>query len=75
MGKIVVARLVRLGQDGGKFKRNLIAETIRSNAKVDSDYVKEFNKLWETKGQLYEVDKEATKKRDESLKPKVDPLT
>jgi hypothetical protein len=68
MSKIVVAKLVRLGKDGDKFKKDLIAQTERTNAKVDEDYVKECNANWETSGRLYIVDKEATEKRNEEVK-------
>ena len=69
MSKIVVAKLVRLGQDGNSFKKDLIAKTMRTNAKVDDEYLKEFNASWKTRGQLYIIDEDATRVRNEALEP------
>ena len=73
MGKIKVYKLVRLGQDGDKFKKNMIAKELRTNAKLDEDFVKEYNKTWDVSGHLYILNEEATKKRDEKLKKKEAP--
>lgn len=70
MSKIVVAKLLRLGKDGDKFSKKLIAKVERTNAKVDDEFIKRFNDNWKTSGRIYEIDKEATKLRDEALKPK-----
>jgi hypothetical protein len=67
MSKIVVAKLVRLGKDGDNFNKGLIAKEERTNAKVEEDFIKEFNSNWKTSGRLYIVDKEATEKRDSDL--------
>ena len=67
MEKIVVAKLSRLGKDGNKFSKEFKKE-LRSNVKISEDYVKEFNKNWKTRGQFYEIDKEATEKRNSQLK-------
>jgi len=83
---IVVAKLVRLGKDGDSFKKDNHINVVRKAAKVDEAYVKGFNKSWEVSGQLYVIDKEATKKRDDLLnapkakaeaktEAKTDPLT
>jgi len=64
MSKIVVAKLVRLGKDGDHFKKDMIAKEMRTNAKVDDEYLKEFNSQWKKRGQLYIIDKEATAERD-----------
>lgn len=68
MNKIVVAKLVRLGKDGDKFSKGLVAKIERTNAKVDEDYIKEHNANWRTSGRLYIVDKEATEKRNSDVK-------
>lgn len=73
MSKIVVAKLVRLGQDGGVFKKELSAKTLRTSVKIDASEMEAFNKLWKQKGQLYILDEEATKKRDEKLKVENNP--
>ncbi len=70
MSKIVVAKLLRLGKDGDNFSKKLIAQVERANAKIDDDFIKSFNTNWKTSGRIYEIDKEATKLRDEKLKPK-----
>lgn len=67
MSKIVVAKLVRLGKDGDNFSKGLEAKVERTNAKVDEDYLREFNANWKTSGRLYIVDKEATEKRNSDL--------
>lgn len=64
MSKIVVAKLVRLGQNGDHFDKNMVAQVMRTNAKVDSDYIEKFNESWKTKGQMYIIDEQATKERD-----------
>lgn len=68
MNKIVVAKLVRLGKDGDKFKKDLVAQVERTNAKVDIDYLEEFNTNWETSGRLYIIDDKLTEERDKNLK-------
>lgn len=70
MSKIVVAKLIRLGKDGDKYKKDIHAHIMRTSAKVEVSYIEEFNKRWETSGQLYIVDKELTAKRDEEIEPK-----
>lgn len=65
MGKIVVAKLLRLGKDGDKFSKDLVAQVMRTNAKVDEDYIKQFNSTWQDRGQLYVIDEEKTKERNE----------
>lgn len=67
MSKIVVAKLVRLGQNGDRFDKNMIAQVMRTNAKVDSDYIVKFNETWATRGQMYIIDETATKERDSLL--------
>ena len=67
MSKIVVAKKVRLGKDGNKFSKKLIAQVERTNAKVDDEFIKGFNENWKTSGRLYIVDEELTKERDEKL--------
>jgi hypothetical protein len=69
MGKIVVAKLYRLGKDGDKFKQEF-KKVLRNRVVVDEDYVKTFNKSTEVSGQMYEIDKEATEARDVELKAK-----
>ena len=64
MSRIVVAKLVRLGQDGNVFKKDMHAKTLRTSVKIDETEIQEFNKHWKNKGQLYIIDKEATEKRD-----------
>jgi len=66
----VVCKLLRLGQDSGKFSKKLIAAVERTNALVDDQYVKDFNRNWENSGRLYEIDKDATEKRNQAIKPK-----
>lgn len=70
MSKIVVAKLVRLAKDGDHYNKELVAKVMRTSAKVDDDFVKEFNKTWKTSGQLYIVDEDKTKQRDEKLNGK-----
>lgn len=70
MSEILVCKLHRLGKDGDSFKKGLIAQTLRTNAKIPAEYVEEFNRHWQTRGQFYEVDEEATKARNEKLNPK-----
>lgn len=70
MSKIVVAKLVRLGKDGDKFSQKMIAKTERINAKVDDEFIKEFNENWETSGRMYVINDKLTKERDESLNSK-----
>lgn len=67
MSKIVVAKLVRLGQNGDRFDQNMIAQVMRTNAKIDSDYIVKFNETWATRGQMYIIDETATKERDSLL--------
>jgi hypothetical protein len=69
MGKIVVAKLHRLGKDGDKFSEKF-KTTIRDRVVIDEDYVKEFNRSLKTRGQMYEIDPKATKDRDSILNPK-----
>lgn len=70
MSKIVVAKLVRLGKDGDSFSKKLEAAVLRTNAKIDDEYLNGFNANWKTSGQLYIVDEKATKEREEALAPK-----
>jgi len=73
---IVVAKLIRLGKNGDKFDKKLIAEEMRSNAKIERDYVEQFNKNWQSRGQMYVINEEATAKRDAELsKKQSDPET
>ena len=67
MSKIVVARLLRLGKDGDNFSKKMIAQVERTNAKVDDDFVEEFNSNWKTSGRIYEINEKATKERDEKV--------
>lgn len=73
MSKIVVAKKVRLGMDGDQFNKDLIAKVERTNAKVDDEYLKDFNKNWKTSGRLYIVDEKATAERDASLTKEAKP--
>lgn len=66
MGKIVVAKLFRLGKDGDKFSKEY-KKTIRERVIIDEDYVKEFNQRTAISGQMYEIDRAATDKRDEEV--------
>jgi hypothetical protein len=66
MEKIVVANLFRLGKDGDKFSKEF-KTLMRSGAKIPESYVNQINAGWKTSGQFYEIDKEATKKRNDSL--------
>lgn len=69
MGKIVVAKLFRLGKDGDKFSKEY-KKTIRERVIIDEDYVKEFNQRTAISGQMYEIDRAATDKRDEEVEAK-----
>ena len=69
MDNIVVAKLFRLGKDGDKFSKKFKTE-MRSNVKIDRDYVAQFNYNQQTLGQFYEVDEKATAERQELLFPK-----
>ena len=70
MGKIVVAKLARLGKDGDSFSKKLEAKVLRNSVKIDDEELKQFNKRWEISGLLYTVDTKATTERNEALKPK-----
>jgi len=67
MQKIIVAKLVRLGKDGDSFSQKLIAQVMRTNAKVTEQYIEQFNSNWKDRGQMYIVDEEKTKERNELL--------
>ena len=66
---IVVAKLLRLGKDGDKYKKDLVAKVERTNAKLDEDYIKLFNANWRRSGRLYVIDKEKTAARNKALSP------
>ena len=72
MGKIVVAKLIRLGKDGDTFNKKLVGKVLRERAIVEEAYVKEFNKNWKTSGQLYEINTKATTERNKSLDKKAE---
>ena len=69
MSKIVVAKLYRLGRDGDSFTKKF-KTTLRESVKIDDEYITNFNKNWQSSGQLYEIDEKATKTRNEKLNPK-----
>lgn len=69
MGKIVVAKLFRLGKDGDKFSKEY-KKPIRERVVIDEDYVKDFNQRTSISGQMYEIDKGATDKRDGEVEAK-----
>jgi hypothetical protein len=69
MGKIIVARKYRLMRDGEKFTESGKKE-IRSNVKLDEDFVAQFNATTKTSGHMYEIDVEATKQRDALISAK-----
>ena len=70
---IVVCKQQRLVQiKNGFFDLKGFKEEIRGNVKIDELDVKAFNRTAETSGLLYEIDKPATKRRNESLKPKTE---
>jgi HD superfamily phosphohydrolase len=72
MEKIVVCKLVRLAKNGDSFDQKLVAQELRTNAKVDDEYMKRFNENWKTSGQMYIMDEAKTKERDElSVKQEV----
>lgn len=65
---IVVANKYRLGMDGDKFSPKF--KTHLRSLKIDEDDMKDYNKQYQTTGILYELDKEATDKRNAILAPK-----
>ena len=65
---IVVANKYRMGMEGDKFNPKF--KTHLRTLKIEEDDLKEYNKSSEISGILYEVDKEATEKRNELLAPK-----
>lgn len=65
---LVVCKLVRLGMDGDKFKKDVHIATVRKSVKIDAEEVKKFNAGWAVRGQLYVIDKEATAQREADLK-------
>lgn len=67
---LLVCKLYRLAKDGDNFSKELKAATLRTNAKISQEYLDQKNAGWKISGQLYEVDEEATKKRNEAIKPK-----
>jgi len=67
MNNIVVAKLIRLGKDGDKFKKEMTAQVERTNAKIDRDYVEDYNKHWKTRGRIYIIDEKATIERNKLL--------
>lgn len=66
MSKLVVANLFRLGRNGDKFSKDF-KTTLRTGVVIDENYVNDFNKNWKVSGQFYEIDKEATDKRNNKL--------
>jgi hypothetical protein len=68
MSKLVVCKYVRLAKDGDSFKKDLIASELRTNVKIDDQFVKEHNRSWKTTGHLYIVDEKATKARNDAIK-------
>lgn len=72
MSKILVCKKVRLGQDGGKFKKNLEAKVERTNLKIEEHLMDEFNANWKVSGRLYVVDDKATKERNAKLESKLE---
>ena len=69
MGKIVVAKLYRLGKDGDKFSKEY-KKPIRNRVVVDEDFVRKFNQNTKISGQMYEIDQAATSRRDEEIAAK-----
>ena len=67
--KIVVANLYQLGRKDGKFDINSKVEKLHANAKITEDYVNEFNESSVTSGRFYEIDVEATNKRNKVEEP------
>ena len=54
----------------GKYQLNFSKKfktELRSDVKIDKDYVEQFNKDWKTSGQFYEIDEKATAERNEKL--------
>ncbi len=70
MSKIVVAKLVRLGKNGDRFDKKMIAKEERTSVKIDNEQIEMFNKNWEVSGRLYVIDEEATKERNKLFTPK-----
>lgn len=64
---IVVAKKIRLGKDGDKFKKNLVAAVLRTSVKIDKYELEKANELWKMSGIIYEIDEEKTKERNELL--------
>lgn len=64
MSKIVVCKLVRLGMDGDKFKKELVAQEERTSVKITKEEMTKQNKLWKTTGRLYILDEDKTKERE-----------
>lgn len=75
MNRIVVCRKVRLGSDGGKFSRKLIAAVELSACKITDDYMEEQNRNWKISGRYYELDEKATKEREERIAKENDPIS
>lgn len=71
---IVVCNKWRLiDKSDGKFKVNDMRKQLRSSVKIEDHYMKAQNNLAPVTGIFYEVDKEATRKRDEKINPKPEP--
>lgn len=66
MGKVVVAKLYRLGRDGDKVKEEYKTE-LRSRVVIDEDDVIRFNAGKEISAQMYVIDKAATKERNQKI--------
>ena len=66
MGKVVVAKLYRLGRDGDKVKEEYKTE-LRSRVVIDEDDVIRFNAGKEISAQMYVIDEAATKKRNQKI--------
>lgn len=64
---ISVYKLIRLAKDGDSFKKDLVAQTLRTSVKIDDEFVEEFNKKWKTSGQLYVKDSKLTKAREVAI--------
>ena len=71
MSEIKVCKLIRLAKDGDHFKKDVTAHVMRTSAKIPADYIEQFNSQWKSRGQLYIVDEEATKNRNELVAKKM----
>lgn len=66
---ISVYRLVRLAKEGDHFSKDTVVRELRTDVKMDDDFVKDYNKAWKTTGQMYVLDKKLTGERDKKLNP------